>query len=210
MKLIVTAPLARCFAAMLALMLVISAAVRAEPVFSFDATPGKLSKTVVPINYSIELRPDAESLALPGVEVIDIEVREPTARLTLNAVNTTFASVTADESVERADVTIASGILNVKLDTPADDWHEHVLATIASLAALSSQAFAFNSLTSWSDADRMRDDLYYADPAALADHCMRSFSRHVALHHGYGLWEFTIVVRAEGPPEDPWRSREQT
>ena len=87
MKLIVTAPLARCFAAVLALMLVVSAAVRAEPVFSFDATPGKLSKTVVPINYSIELRPDAENLALPGVEVIDIEVREPTARLTLNAVD---------------------------------------------------------------------------------------------------------------------------
>lgn len=54
--------------------------------FSFEATPGKLSKTVVPINHSIELRPDAESLALPGVEVIDIEVREPTVRLTLNAI----------------------------------------------------------------------------------------------------------------------------
>ena len=44
--------------------------------FSFEATPGKLSKTVVPINHSIELRPDAESLTLPGVEVIDIEVRD--------------------------------------------------------------------------------------------------------------------------------------
>jgi hypothetical protein len=32
--------------------------------FSFDATPGKLAKTVVPISYSIELRPDVESLAL--------------------------------------------------------------------------------------------------------------------------------------------------
>src|SRR5256885_6678721 len=90
---------------MLGLMFVVSGAVRAEPLFSFDATPGKLSKTVVPINYSIELRPDAESLALPGVELIDIEVREPTARLTLNAVNTTFASVAADDSLERADVT---------------------------------------------------------------------------------------------------------
>ena len=37
------------------------------------------------------------SLALPGVEIIDIEVRAPTARLTLNAVNTTFASVTVDD-----------------------------------------------------------------------------------------------------------------
>jgi len=80
-KLIVTAPLARYCGAMIVMMIVVTGAVRAEPVFSFDATPGKLPKTVVPISYSIELRPDAESLALPGVEVIDIEVREPTARL---------------------------------------------------------------------------------------------------------------------------------
>jgi aminopeptidase N len=40
---------------------------QAEPAFSFNATPGEL-KTVVPISYSIELRPDAEGLALFGVE----------------------------------------------------------------------------------------------------------------------------------------------
>jgi aminopeptidase N len=101
-----TAPLARYFGAVLALVLSISGAARAEPVFSFDATPGKLPKTVIPINYTIELRPDAESLALGGVEVVDIEVREPTARLTLNAVNTTFASVTVDDGAEKADVTL--------------------------------------------------------------------------------------------------------
>ena len=71
MKLIVTASLARFFGVMLALMLVVSGAVRAEPVFSFDTTPGKLPKTVVPIDHSIELRPDAGSVPLPGVEVIE-------------------------------------------------------------------------------------------------------------------------------------------
>ena len=106
MKLIVMASLARYCGAMIAMMILVTGAVRAEALFSFEATPGKLSKTVVPISYSIELRPDAESLALPGVEVIDIDVREPTARLTLNAVNTTFASVTADDSAERADIAL--------------------------------------------------------------------------------------------------------
>ena len=81
MKFKETASLARYVGAMLALMFLISGAACAEPVFSFDTTPGKLPKTVVPISYSIELRPDAESLALPGVEVVDIEVREPTARI---------------------------------------------------------------------------------------------------------------------------------
>lgn len=102
MKLTGTASLARYFSAMLAVVLVVSGAARAEQFFSFDATPGKLPKTVVPVSCSIELRPDAESLALPGVEVIDIEVREPTARLTLNAVSTTFASVTVDDGTQRA------------------------------------------------------------------------------------------------------------
>jgi hypothetical protein len=60
-KLIVTAPLARYCGAMIVMMIVLTGAVRAEPVFSFDATPGKLPKTVVPISYSIELRPDAGS-----------------------------------------------------------------------------------------------------------------------------------------------------
>jgi hypothetical protein len=48
---------------MLALMFVVSG-VRAGPAFSFEATSGKLPKTVVSIDYSIELRLDAESLAL--------------------------------------------------------------------------------------------------------------------------------------------------
>jgi aminopeptidase N len=95
-------------AATLALMLAISGAACAEPVFSFDTSPGKLPKTVVPVHYAVELKPDMESLALPGVEIVDIEVREPMARLTLNAVNTTFASVTIDADAQRADVALDS------------------------------------------------------------------------------------------------------
>jgi len=91
---------------MLALMFLISGAACAEPVFSFDSTPGKLPKTVVPIRYSIELKPDSESLALPGVETVDIDVREPTARITLNAVSTTFAAVTIDGDAQRAEVVL--------------------------------------------------------------------------------------------------------
>lgn len=84
----------------------LSDAAFAEPVFSFESTPGKLPKTVVPIHYAIELKPDITGLTLPGVEIVDIEVRAPTARLTLNAVNTTFASVTVDGDTARADVAL--------------------------------------------------------------------------------------------------------
>jgi SAM-dependent methyltransferase len=102
----------------------------------------------------------------------------------------------ADE-LERADYTVASGIFNVRLDAGDDAWETHVLATLDRLDALSERGFAFNMLTSYSDPDRMRPDLYYADPRAIFDRCKRSYSRWVALLHDYGLYEFTILVRKE-------------
>jgi len=97
--------------------------------------------------------------------------------------------------LEASDYTVASGILNVKLDADDENWRGYVLDTLDRLAALSTRGFAFNVLTSYSDADRMRPDLYYADPAFLFDHCKRRYSRNVALLHDYELYEFTVVVR---------------
>jgi aminopeptidase N len=70
----------------------------AAPGYSFDTTPGRLPKTVVPIHYAIELEPDLEKLTLAGAEVIDIEVREPTARIVLNAVNLALTTATVDDA----------------------------------------------------------------------------------------------------------------
>jgi len=102
----------------------------------------------------------------------------------------------SDESVLAvADYTVASGIFNVKLRTSDDDWKAYLLETLQRLAELSRKGFAFNMLTSYSDRDRMRSDLYYADPAFLFDYCKRRFSRFVSLIHDYPLYEFTIIVR---------------
>lgn len=101
-----------------------------------------------------------------------------------------------DESdLEPADYTVASGIFNVRLDVPEEDWQEYVLETLRRISLLSVRGFAFNMLTSYSDADKMRDDLYYGDPRFFFDHCKREYSRNVALLHDYGLYEFTTVVR---------------
>ncbi len=98
---------------------------------------------------------------------------------------------------------MASGIFNVRLQTPEDDWKAYVLGTVDRLANLARRGFAFNCLTSYSDADRMRPDLYYADPCALFDYCKRRFARNVALLHDYDLYEFTpFIVRME-PAHQP-------
>jgi SAM-dependent methyltransferase len=104
-----------------------------------------------------------------------------------------------DESeLEPADYTVASGIFNVKLNVQAEDWREYVLRTLETISRLSVRGFAFNMLTSYSDADEMRDDLYYGDPRFFFDHCKRRHSRNVALLHDYGLYEFTTIVRLGG------------
>jgi SAM-dependent methyltransferase len=98
---------------------------------------------------------------------------------------------------DSADYGIASGILNVRLNRSDDEWHAYLESVLELLDRTSTRGFAFNCLTSYSDADRMRSDLYYADPCALFDLCKRRYSRHVALLHDYGLYEFTILVRKQ-------------
>ena len=97
-----------------------------------------------------------------------------------------------------SDYTVASGLLNLKLDTDNATWTDFALDTIDSLRRVSSLGFAFNMLTSYSDPPLMRDDLYYGDPCLFFDHCKRSYSRDVALLHDYGAYEFTIIVRLPG------------
>jgi SAM-dependent methyltransferase len=93
------------------------------------------------------------------------------------------------------DYAVASGLLNVKQDADDAQWTAYVHATIADLAALGTRGFAFNALTLYSDPEKRRPDLYYADPLALFDHCKRTYSRLATLLHDYPLYEFTLIVR---------------
>jgi len=101
------------------------------------------------------------------------------------------------EEVPPVDYSVASGVFNVKQGANAEEWRCYVLETLCRMAALSRRGFAFNLLTSYSEPDRMRESLYYADPCFFFDYCKTRISRHVALLHDYGLYEFTMLVRME-------------
>ena len=90
---------------------------------------------------------------------------------------------------------VASGIFNVKLESPADEWLAYILKTLESFNQIAKKGFSFNVLTSYSDAHLQKDYLYYADPLFIFDHCKRKFSNKVSLIHDYALYEFTILVR---------------
>ena len=99
------------------------------------------------------------------------------------------------EEVPVVDYAVVSGTFNMKLDADHDAWTKIVIEAINQMAAHASKGIAFNMLTKYSDADKMRPDLYYGDPCFFFDYCKRNFSRNVALLHDYNLYDFTIIVR---------------
>lgn len=93
------------------------------------------------------------------------------------------------------DYVVASGIFNVRNEKPNDLWQEYMLEVVKTFQEHSRKGFAFNCLTKYSDADKMKGYLYYADPLYWFDYAKRHFSRNVALLHDYNLWEFTLLIR---------------
>jgi aminopeptidase N len=57
----------------------------AEAPYSFDKTPGKLPKDVIPVEYDAHLAPDIAANTFRGSETVAIDVLQPTSTITLNA-----------------------------------------------------------------------------------------------------------------------------
>ncbi len=108
------------------------------------------------------------------------------------------AAFTAVEPAGAAcDYVVASGVVALKLQADEALWKIHVAETIRRIWGMARKGIAFNSLTRYSDPDRMRPDLYYPDPCELFHFCKTELSRQVSLLHDYGPYEFTILVRKE-------------
>jgi aminopeptidase N len=57
----------------------------AEAPYSFDKTPGKLPKDVIPVEYQAHLAPDISANTFSGTETVEIEVLKATSTIMLNA-----------------------------------------------------------------------------------------------------------------------------
>lgn len=99
--------------------------------------------------------------------------------------------------IQTADFSIASGIFNVRFERNNEDWWSYLCTTLDVLNSKSLLGFSFNCLTIYSDIEKMKPNLYYADPCKLFDFCKRRYSKDVFLLHDYGLYEFTIGVKKE-------------
>ena len=145
-----------------------------------------------------------KSQIVNGTEYVTGEIEGKPVLLFLSGISMINAAMTTQFVLDhfRIDRIVFSGVaggLNPDLKlgdvVVPGQWSEYLEATLDVLNRTSRLGFVFNSLTIYSDSDKMRDDLYYADPCTLFDFCKRRYSRNVALLHDYDLYDFTILVR---------------
>jgi aminopeptidase N len=64
--------------------------------FDFNTTPGRLPKSVVPLDYRIAIVPDATAKTLRGTETVTLDVRRATRRVVFNTLNLTIRDARVD------------------------------------------------------------------------------------------------------------------
>lgn len=116
----------------------------------------------------------------------------------LHAPSSGCAFTSVSDELEAADYVVASGIFNVRLLTGDDEWRGYMEEEITRMVQLAKVGVAFNVLSIYSDPEKRREHLYYADPLTWFDFCKRRVGRAVALLHDYPLYEFTLVTAKDG------------
>ena len=141
----------------------------------------------------------ADTLAKKGFQAayygFDIVEKMLTTAREQHAGKSNCSFISDGNALPVCDYVVSSGIFNYRAQISAEDWAKHIIAGLHNFNDLSRKGFSCNFLTSYSDSDHMRADLYYADPCQLFDYCKRNFSRNVALLHDYTIYDFTILVR---------------
>ncbi len=67
-----------------------------EKPFTFNETPGKLPKEVLPTDYSIRIVPNIDKLTFSGTEVVNVNVRARVHQLVLNALELKIEAASVD------------------------------------------------------------------------------------------------------------------
>jgi SAM-dependent methyltransferase len=107
--------------------------------------------------------------------------------------NTQF--VLGHASPRTADYCVASGIFNVKLHQPEALWIRSVEKTLAAMYATCRRGFAVNFLAPLPDGIKGKPELYRAPSNQWKLFCEQEFGALVEQLDGYGLREYTLLVR---------------
>jgi aminopeptidase N len=88
--------------------------------FSFESAPGRLPKTIVPLNYEVSIEPDPSAMTFAGHESVTLEFRAATDRIVLNSLNEMLMDVRFDGApVETVASNNQQQLTSVTLNEPA-------------------------------------------------------------------------------------------
>jgi SAM-dependent methyltransferase len=127
-----------------------------------------------------------------GVDLSQAMLRRA-RRLWRGRPNVSFAH--GHTSPRLADYSVASGIFNVQLDQPRDRWERFVAATLDELHQTSRRGFAVNFMSAPAAGTPDRQGVYSTAPGPWAQYCAIQFGAVTEVIDGYGLREFTLIVR---------------
>lgn len=96
-----------------------------------------------------------------------------------------------------ADYAIASGIMNVKLDHSRGEWEAFVAQSLRDMYATSRRGFAVNFMAEIV-LDHAMGQLYRTSPDPWRQYCQDELGATVETVDGYGMREFTLLVRRDG------------
>lgn len=106
--------------------------------------------------------------------------------------------VVARQCPRIADYSVASGVMNVKLDHPLDIWEEFVAATLHDMHRTSRSGFAVNFMAEMPPGSP-GDRLYRTSPERWSRFCRDDLRCTVETLTGYGLREFTLLALTSAP-----------
>lgn len=103
--------------------------------------------------------------------------------------------ILTETCTDKYDFTVLSGVCNLSAHTDKNLWQEFCYQLIKKMFHLASKAISFNFLTTYKTfTDK---ELFYMDPKAMYDFCMKNLSRYITIDSMSPLYEYTVTVYHE-------------
>jgi SAM-dependent methyltransferase len=97
-----------------------------------------------------------------------------------------------------ASYSVASGVFNVQLSRPRYEWEAFIRESLRELRRTSELGFSVNFVMAPLGGQAVREGLYATHPEPWVDFCTAEFGATTDVVVGYGLREFTLLVRPQG------------
>jgi len=108
--------------------------------------------------------------------------------------------VVATSSPRVADYSVASGVMNVSLGHPREVWEDFVATILREMRRASRRGFSVNFINADIDTVHdLADGLYRTTAQRWIDFCEGELGCSVETIDGYGMREFTLLIRCNEP-----------